>query len=493
MIRRIENAADCAGRRIRALLLAVAGNESLFFFASFMSTLLFGSEMFTWHYSEAIRMILRYVIVPWGMAMCLLRLERRSRMELAPQRWDVNILFVLLLWIVVPFALRFGMTYENTKSWIEYSAVFFGLYAMITEQAAEQRERVFDQACAIMGVFSLVLGGALMYCALTGARIDSGWVLHYGTYTGAGFGFGVFNGAHLCAGIHYNVTGMTALCCMMFSLAGLCRSKNSIMRFAYLLATVFMVILVVLTQSRTARYALVAALGVGVYGRLAASGRIRNGLLRHTAGMLAAAAVMVTAFAGASMLTDAALAHYANVANGNVVSAIPAAIAEESAEKPEAQHEVQAQEARAAVDATLSQRTTIWKNLFQYWRSHPKEMLIGAGMGRIGEHIVENTVHEEIGSVGTHNTYLQFMADFGLIGIGLLALFFAVILLPVLRVFYAGPAKRIPGYHAMCMLVVGVLLTGLMESAPLGAMTPTDSALFFALALLAPRGMEIKA
>lgn len=493
MIRRIEKAADCVGRKIRALLLAVAGNESLFFFAAFLSTLLFGSEMFTWHYSETVGMILRYVIVPWGMAMCLLRLERRNRMESATQRWDVNILFVLLMWIIVPFALRFGMTYENTKSWIEYGAVFFGLYAMIAEQTSEQRERVFDQACAIMGMFSLVLGGALMYCALTGIRIDSGWVLHHGTYTGAGFGFGVFNGAHLCAGIHYNVTGMTALCCTMFSLAGLCRSKNSIMRFAYLLATVFMVVLVVLTQSRTARYALVAALSVGVYGWLVASCRIRNGLLRHAAGMVAAAVVMVTAFVGASMLTDAALAHYANVANGHEVSAVPAAIAEESADKPQEHQEVQAQEARAAVDATLSDRTTIWKNIIHYWRSNPKEMLIGAGMGRIGSRIVENTVHEEIGSVGAHNTYLQFMADFGLVGMGLLAMFFAVILLPVLRVFYAGPQKRIPGYHAMCMLVVGVLLTGLMESAPLGAMTPTNSAMFFALALLAPRGMEMKA
>ena len=44
----------------------------------------------------------------------------------------------------------------------------------------------------------------------------------------------------------------------------------------------------------------------------------------------------------------------------------------------------------------------------------------------------------------------------------------------------------------MCMLVVGVLLTGMMENQPLLPMTDIHMALFVALALIAARGNELK-
>ena len=62
----------------------------------------------------------------------------------------------------------------------------------------------------------------------------------------------------------------------------------------------------------------------------------------------------------------------------------------------------------------------------------------------------------------------------------------------VLRVFFAPPDKQVPGYRAMAMLVVGVLLTGMMESSTLGAMTPVNSGMLFALAMLAAKGTEMK-
>lgn len=491
MMDKIGKAMDCAGNRIRALLLAAAGNVSLFLFAAFLSTSFLGSELFTWH-SEATAMFERYVVVPWGMALCLLRLERRNRLDAAPRRWDLGVLFVLLMWVIVPYGIRFGMTFNNMGSWQAHCAGYFGLYAMLSEQTREQRERLFDQACVLFGAFSLVMGGALLYCAVTGARIDSNWIVHYGTYNEGGFSFGVFERAHLCTGLHYNITGMMALPCAMFSLAGMFRSKNKLMRFGYLLAAVMMMIVIVLTQSRTSRYVLIAALGAGVYGWLTGTRRLPNLVIRHAAGLLAAAVVMVSAYVGASMLNDAALKHYADLENQKTVSVIPVAVAEETKDQQE-KPLVEAKEARVAVDATLSGRTDIWRNLVNYWKENPKELFIGAGIGKIGSRIVKGTIHEENGSVAIHNSYLQHTADFGLIGSGLLALFLMLILAPVLRVFYAAGDHQTPGYRVLCMLVVASLLTGLMESATFGAMTGVNSTMLFALALLVPRGMEIKA
>lgn len=50
-------------------------------------------------------------------------------------------------------------------------------------------------------------------------------------------------------------------------------------------------------------------------------------------------------------------------------------------------------------------------------------MLIGNGVGHTGSKIVEGTIHEESGAVAVHNTYLQWAADFGLIGFALEAVF----------------------------------------------------------------------
>lgn len=485
-----------AGEKIRALLLAIASNESLFFFAAFLSTTILGSELFTW-YQEQTQMFERYVVIPWGMALCLLRLERRNRLTDARPRLDIGILFVLVMWIIVPFGIRFGMIFNNVTNWHSHLVAYFGLYAMLTEQSAQVRERRLDQACMLFGLYSLVVGGALMYCAATGATIDSNWIVHHGTYAEGGYGFGVWKRAHLCIGLHYNLGGMMALVCTMFCLAGMCRSRRFGMRALYLLGAVMMMIVIVLSQSRTARYSLIGALGLGVYGCVIASKRISRAWLRHAAGLALAGLVMVASYGGASALTDAALKHYVRAQEGNSVSMIATAVAQEETvqqEKEVAPKKTTApKKARRAVDATMSGRTDIWKNLFQYWKENPKNLLIGAGMGKIGSQIVQDTIHEENGSVAVHNSYLQYVADFGLIGFGLMALFFLAILVPVLRVFFAPQKKQLPGYLPLCMLVVSVLMTGMMESATLGAMTPINSAMIFALALLAPRGMEIGA
>lgn len=473
-------------RKIRAILLAAAANESLFFFAAFISYAILGSELFTWH-QEATQMFERFIVVPWGMALCLLRLDRKSRQMDAPWRLDLSVLFVLVMWVIVPFGIRFGLTFNNVTSWQSHCAAYFALYAMLSEEKASIREQRFDLACALMGVFSLVVGGALMYCAATGAQIDSNWIVHYGTYAEGGYGFGVYNRAQLCTGLHYNITGMMALSCTMFCFAGVCRGKNRAVRALYMLAAAMMVIVVVLTQSRTARYSLIGAIGAGVYGYAASRRRISRAWLRHAVGLALAGVVMVLAYGGASMLTDAALEHYARVDQRGGTAMIAAARAQEETQSVRAP-----QEARQAVDGTMSGRTDVWKNVLKYWKENPKEMLIGAGAGKIGSRIVKGTIHERGGSVAVHNAYLQYAADYGLIGFGLMMLFFGVILVPVLRAFFAPEETQIPGYRAMGMLVVASLMTGMMESATLGAMSPINASMLFALALLFSAGTDMK-
>lgn len=476
-------------KRVCAAMLAAAGNVSLFVFTAFLVTGILYMEPMVW-YRDQVDLIYQYVIVPWGMALCLLRLERRKN-ELQPTtRRDVQTLFVLLLWIIVPFALRFGLTFNNMGAWYNHAVVYFAIYAFASEKPLAERERLFDLMVLLCGVLTFVLAGALLYCAATAQTI----------YHGAqDIGFGLYNGAHICHGMHYNLSGMIMVCLAMMTLAGVSRAKALPLRVFFAVSAAMAFVVVVLTQSRTARYASIIALSVGTYGAIAGRAGIKRPALRQLAALAAAALVLVVSYAGAARLTDAALAHYAKVQNaraqgetvGVIDQTMDAIVAPALAEEASAQEAVQQIEAREAVDSTFSDRTTIWKNLFELWAENPKYLIIGNGIGRTGSRVVKGTIHEEAGAVQLHNTYLQHTADFGLIGTALLALFFILLIRPLLRVFLARGERRKPGYTALCMLVIAMLATGMMESAPLGGFTAANMMLFFALALLAGRGHDL--
>ena len=146
---------------------------------------------------------------------------------------------------------------------------------------------------------------------------------------------------------------------------------------------------------------------------------------------------------------------------------------------------------RAAVDSTFSDRTNIWKNVFKLWKDEPKLMLIGNGVGNTGRKIVEGTIHEENGAVTVHNSYLQWTADFGLIGAALQLVFLVIALRQALRVLLAE--KRQSGALALCMCVAAALAVGLMESTTLGDMTPTNLVFMYALAQLSAMNREMEA
>ena len=455
--------------RVRGALLALLSDAGLFAFVSFVFASFGDIGLLKW-YQEPLGLISQYVLTPWGVLLVVLRMQRAQDRRLFAA--DTTVLALLVAWIIVPFAARFGVTFNNIASWHGYAVAYLGLYAMLREENPARRARELDRVCALSAALSLVLGGVLLYAALT--------VQMLGTQYG-GYGFGV-DGGMLYAGKHYNTTGMILVVLALLCLTGAARRRHPLARAAHLIPFGMMALCTVLTQSRTARLSLLLGLAVCVYGALCTRLEGRAAL-RHGAGLACALTVLLLGYAGAGAMTRAAVAHY----NGG--DALVASAAAEETAQPAAQGD---SVVRAGIDASFSDRTTIWKNLFALWRGNPKHLLIGNGVGRTGSRIVAGTIHEENGAVAVHNTYLQFIADFGLIGIALLAAFFAVIVRPVLRAFYARGAGRFAGTHALCALAVAALATGMMESAPLGAMTPMNTMLCLALAMLAGAGREVR-
>ena len=177
--------------------------------------------------------------------------------------------------------------------------LFFGIYATLVESTEKQRERLFDLSGVLFALASVVLGAALLYCAWTKQA--------FGDYD---FPFGIVDGMYLSAFTHYNITGMVSVCCALMSLSALCRQRSRAVRALCLLAVVLMSLVAILTQSRTARYALILAYAAGVYGVLSAHDKLGRAVVRHGVGLLAAAVIAVCGYGAADAVSDAAIRHY---------------------------------------------------------------------------------------------------------------------------------------------------------------------------------------
>jgi len=119
-----------------------------------------------------------------------------------------------------------------------------------------------------------VFAGALLWCAATVTNIQTPY---------SEYGFGVYMNAQLCAEQHYNATGMLAMCGTFMCLMGVQRRKNAIVRVLYLIPAVMMALVVILAQSRTARYSLLAGLAVGEYGAIAGGRWNKRMMIRQAA------------------------------------------------------------------------------------------------------------------------------------------------------------------------------------------------------------------
>ncbi len=470
---------DKAVFQLRRYLLAALACPAVFVFAAFGTEYAVGNGPM-----RALFAVLRRldVVLPWGIALCLLYLERSVRQRRG-FRWDLAILLILLAWVIAPFALRFGMTNDNMYSWYASAIIFFGVYALTGDHDGAQREAVMDVSSTLFALYGLELGVAALWCAITVQDMS---------------GFGVINGEHLCLGMHHNSSGILALCCALMSAIGFFRRKHIAARLFHLLPSVMMAVVVVLTQSRTSRYCLLASLALGGYGVVVQRLGAKKAIVRHAAGLMAAALVFVGGYAAASALTDAALTHYAyhQTADGQIhVPFVASARAQEMQEDEQAasdETQIVVKEARGAGDFGFTGRNLIWGNVFKLWKENPKHAVIGFGVGRTSRILAKGTLVEADRVTTTHNAYLQYAVDYGFVGFALLAAFLCLSVKPCLRVFFAKAGACAPGYRALCCVIVSALLTGLMESVTFTMLSPMNVLLFFALALVVAQGREMQ-
>ena len=76
---------------------------------------------------------------------------------------------------------------------------------------------------------------------------------------------------------------MFSVCCTLMCLLGVCRRKHFISKLAHLVPALMMAAVVVLTQSRTARYSMLVAWAVGAYGAVAGNEIMSKKALRQMA------------------------------------------------------------------------------------------------------------------------------------------------------------------------------------------------------------------
>lgn len=478
---------------VRDVILAFLGNEGLFLLMAFFDVAVLNSDIFGW-YKEQVNAVYQFIVVPWGASLCLLRLQRRS---VKPQRThsDVMTLFILYMWLVVPFAIRFGMTFNNLSAWFGYSTMFFGVYASISEASKERRRNMLAMTSGLFAVFAVIWSGCLLYYAATAGCLDVG---------AGGSVFGVQDG-YLWAGVHYNSTGMIALCLCMMSLLACSCAKNPLLKAVCVIPAAMSAAVVVLTQSRTSRYALLLALAIGAFDLLRRALAARGQGIATAAALLSAVIIIAGGYEVSKLATEAALEHYAarqeeceiqepteEVQTEDEPDAqIPIGAAVQIPAEPQMIEDISAggtMSVRPGIDSTFSDRTTIWKNVLKFWREEPKMMLIGNGVGHTGSKIVEGTIHEESGAVAVHNTYLQWAADFGLIGFALEAVFLVIALRQALHAFLAKERER--SALVLIMTAAAALAVGMMESTTLGAMTPINLVFMFSLAQLAGMSRE---
>ena len=477
--------------RCRDAVCSILGNEGLFLLAAFLLRGVLFADPLKWHMEEMTN-VYAYFLCPWGGLLVGFRLLRAKE---HPENSGKEIPFLALLfsWIVLPFLFRFGFTFNNIVTDIGYFIVFFGLYASIRERDRDERDKRLAEISLLFSILGIIWGGLLLYCAVTGKR--------FGIETG-GIIFGV-QGGILYSGAHYNSEGMMAIGCLFIGLA-LFERKPLGMRILGVTAAVISMFVIILSQSRSSRYAMLIAFSSGVFIKLIMTPFVHNKILHKCIAVGCAAAVLVGGYLLSAGITEMALVHYEKLTQkGTEVSTdengyhSEAGILETGFVEVHLSSDAVAEEkmtgkARAAIDATFSDRTNVWHNLLSLWRENPKKLVIGWGVGNVGSLIAHDTSHEMDGSTAVHNTFLQFIADFGIIGFLIQICFFAAILPNALRSLAAGAKGVAPGLLSMTMMVIAILAIGMMESAPLGQMTPTNLMLYTALAFLAADGSLAK-
>jgi len=155
--------ANKLGVKLRRVFVSLLGSEGLFLAVM----MLFNGVLSTDYFLTKLQFITPftdYVLIPWSgllLGMYLMRENRRGGLSV----WA---LALLVLWLAVPFSMRFGTDYFTMYSTYGYAICFFVFYASVMGRDAIGRERQLDIACAGVCLIAIVLGGTLLYCAWTG-------------------------------------------------------------------------------------------------------------------------------------------------------------------------------------------------------------------------------------------------------------------------------------------------------------------------------------
>lgn len=477
--------------RMKRGITRVIESEPLFLLCWFVVMFMQNMDPFFWE-AEQLVLVQRYLLAPWGIALGVLYLHRQT-----PLRTEILALVVLLAWMIVPFALRFGIGQKNVESW-QNMVILIGVYASVSSRSAQERKQTLHQATMLFAFLGWGLGLSLLYCAASGKSYSPEFCQ---------YSFGIYYQTQLTAGCHYNVTAMACLNLMLMSMTGFFCAKEIGKRIYYGVPTVMMAIVVILTQGRTSRYAMLAALALCAWRAVALGGWTKRAAVRHAAAIVAVAVVLGGGFVVSDEMTNRAILHYnrmqtarsaANTQAQGGFEWIASAVADESdadqttvepIQAPDAvQQEEEQLHSREPMNWTFTGRTKIWSNLANFWKENPKYFFIGYGTGRVGWLISQETPLESLGYASVHNTYLQFLADYGLIGALFMVALFACLAAPLLREFFLG--KWSEGGVMLCILIVAQLIIGMMESDPLTPMSICNIFLYIAVALAVSSGRE---
>lgn len=473
--------------KIRKACLALAENVGLYLFVHFLVNFLLGCAVL-WPIHDVAAVLDRRVVLPWGMALCLLRLARAK--DDGVKRPEIVLFALLTAWIAIPFAVRFGVSEVTMSSFTNALCTLLGVYALTTEADAAKRERWLDTASWLFACAAFVLGSLLLACAWRGSSLDNGLQDNVRSF---GLCYRQLATPVLCAGLYYNSSALVSLTCALMTLPGIFRRKNKLAKAFHVLSLAMIALTVVLTQSRTCIISLLAALGLTLGGVLAARSGVKSIIAKSAVCALATALVVVGGFVGSMGITNAALAHYAKVNQMRQMGAAPAlplmatALAEEDSQAGSAAEtiETETQKARGLDGiADISGRKVIWQAMLRLWREDPTTFVIGRGVYRTAHYLFP-----ELQYVTTvDNAYLAFTADYGLIALLLLLAAIACLLPHIARAFFANGAKA--GDQSVIAGAAAVLMTGIMENAALSLAHPISLALFFLLALAAANARD---
>ena len=128
---RLCERADALAALAHKCLLAVVASEGFYLAIMLLFRGILNADVFMTS-NHIISPLLDYVIVPWSGAMLGIYLMREKKKG----GLDIWALVLLILWMIVPFVMRFGPEFFTLSSSLDYALIFFVFYASVRQSDA---------------------------------------------------------------------------------------------------------------------------------------------------------------------------------------------------------------------------------------------------------------------------------------------------------------------------------------------------------------------